>query len=53
MTPRTKDGLATITFFQHEYEMWKQREDKKKIIIVAAITFIASNLAWTIATKKH
>ncbi len=40
MTPRTEDGLATITFFQHEMEMWKEKKKEKKLAIALMITSI-------------
>lgn len=41
MTPKTKDGLSTITFFEHEYEMWKQRRSYKRTLLAAAAVIIA------------
>ena len=48
MTPRTEDGLSTITFFEHEYEMWKQRRSYKRILLAAAAVIIAQ-----LIIKKH
>lgn len=49
MTPRTEDGLATITFFQHEMEMWKQKKKEQKL--AAALTVVSILLI--IAIKKR
>lgn len=49
VTTRTEDGLATIPFWQHEYELWKSKRREKIIIAV----LIASNLIWLLATIKH
>ena len=52
-TPRI-NGLAAITFAEHEFEMHKQaRKSKRLIAVAAASALICSNLVWLIATKIH
>ena len=52
MTPKTKDGLATITFFQHEYEMWKEKKKEKKLA-VALFAVTAISVLLSIRLAKH
>jgi len=52
MTPRTEDGLATITFFQHEMEMWKEKKKEKKLVI-ALSAMTATSILLLIQKIKH
>lgn len=51
-TPRI-NGLAAMTFFEHEVEMFKKNKEYRRTLTAMAALLITSNLAWFIFTKKH
>lgn len=53
---RTEDGLAAVPYWQHEYELWKQRRTQHRLIGATALTgalAIISNLVWARALRKN
>ena len=53
---RTEDGLATVPYWQHEYELWKRgRTEKRRTGATALIGALAlvSNLMWARALRKN
>ena len=45
------DKVATIPFWKHEYEMWKQRRNYKRILIAVTAVLTAASAACAIRKR--
>lgn len=48
---RNEDGLATVPFWQHEYEMWKQRRTQHRLIGATALSGTLAIISTTMLAR--
>ena len=52
----TKEGVASVPFWQHEYELWNKGRTQKRLtraIVLTGVLALASNLLWARTYIKH